>query len=51
MSYTEVSICIPVYNAEKYIEKTIKSILNQTFKDFELIVFDNCSTDSTLKIQ
>ncbi|MFX0200277.1 MAG: glycosyltransferase family 2 protein [Candidatus Hodarchaeota archaeon] len=45
---TKLSVCIPVYNGEKYIGTTIHSILNQTFKDFELIISDNCSTDNTL---
>jgi glycosyltransferase involved in cell wall biosynthesis len=45
-----VSICIPVYNAEKTIGKTIASILNQKYKNLEITVVDNCSTDSTVKI-
>ena len=45
-----VSICIPVYNAEKTIGKTIASIVNQTYKNIEIIVVDNCSSDSTVKI-
>ena len=44
------SICIPVYNGEKTLERAIKSTLSQTFKDFELIVCDNASTDKTEKI-
>jgi glycosyltransferase involved in cell wall biosynthesis len=45
-----VSICIPVFNGEKTIEKTIDSLLNQTFKNIEIFVVDNCSSDSTVKI-
>ena len=45
-----VSICIPVYNAEKTIGKTITSIVNQTYKNIEIIVVDNCSSDSSIKI-
>lgn len=43
-----ISIIIPVYNAESYINKTIDSVLGQTFKKFELILIDDASTDSTL---
>lgn len=45
-----VSIGMPVYNGEKYLEQAIKSILNQTFTDFELIISDNASTDGTQSI-
>jgi glycosyltransferase involved in cell wall biosynthesis len=44
---SKVSIGLPVYNGEKFIEKRIKSITSQTFKDFELIISDNSSTDMT----
>lgn len=46
----KVSIGIPVYNGEKFITNRIDSIFNQTFKDFELIISDNASTDVTEKI-
>lgn len=45
-----LTVLLPAYNAEKYIEETLNSILNQTFKDFELIVIDDCSTDNTNKL-
>jgi glycosyltransferase involved in cell wall biosynthesis len=45
-----LSIGIPVYNAERFVEQGIQAILNQTFTDFELIVSDNCSTDRTPEI-
>ncbi|GMT49866.1 MAG: glycosyl transferase [bacterium] len=45
----KVSVNMPVYNGEKYIDEAIQSILNQTFKDFELIIIDNASTDQTVK--
>jgi glycosyltransferase involved in cell wall biosynthesis len=45
-----VSVCIPAYNNEKYIKDTIESILNQTYQNIELVVVDDCSTDSTWDI-
>jgi glycosyltransferase involved in cell wall biosynthesis len=45
-----LSIGFPVYNGEKFIKKRIESILNQTFKDFELTISDNASTDTTQMI-
>ncbi len=45
-----VSVLMPVYNCEKYIFESVKSVLNQTFTDFELIIIDDCSTDATLSI-
>ena len=45
-----VSVIIPTFNCEKYIQRTINSILNQTYQNFELIIVDDCSTDKTFKI-
>ena len=45
-----VSIIIPVYNTEKYIEKCILSVLKQKFQDFEVLLIDDGSTDSSGKI-
>lgn len=45
-----VSIITPTYNSEKYISQTIESIINQTHTNWELIITDDCSTDSTIKI-
>lgn len=45
-----VSIVIPVYNAEKYIENCIRSILRQTYEEWELVLIDNGSTDGSLEI-
>jgi glycosyltransferase involved in cell wall biosynthesis len=45
-----ISVIIPVYNGQLTIEETVKSVLNQTFTDFELIVINDGSTDSTLDI-
>lgn len=44
---TELSIIVPVFNSEKYLDKCIKSILAQTFSSFELILVDDASTDSS----
>lgn len=46
----KVSIIIPTYNSEKFLERAVNSVLNQTFRDWELIIVDDCSTDNTLQI-
>ncbi|MBK7981678.1 MAG: glycosyltransferase family 2 protein [Ignavibacteriae bacterium] len=45
-----ISVLLPVYNGEKYLSQSIKSILNQTFRDFEFIIVDDGSIDNTEKI-
>ena len=45
-----VSVGLPVYNGESFLEQTIESVLGQTFTDLELIISDNASTDDTEKI-
>ena len=45
-----ISVIIPIYNCEKYIGRCIESILNQTYKNFEIICIDDGSTDSSLNI-
>ncbi|MBA4854077.1 glycosyltransferase [Emticicia sp. BO119] len=45
-----VSVLMPVYNAERYLKEAINSILNQTFKDFELVILNDASGDSSKDI-
>ena len=46
----KVSVIIPVYNVERYLERCLNSVINQTEKDFEIILIDDGSTDSSGKI-
>src|SRR5699024_11202248 len=46
----KISVIFPVYNVENYVKKSIQSVLKQTFTNFELIVVNDCSTDSSLDI-
>ena len=46
----EISVVMPAYNAEKYIEEAIQSILDQSFKDFEFIIINDGSADNTLNL-
>lgn len=50
MDNPRISVLMPVYNCEKYLDEAITSILNQTFSDFELIVINDGSTDRTDEI-
>lgn len=45
-----VSVIIPVYNAERFVKQTIESVLNQTYKEIEIIVIDDNSTDASASI-
>ena len=45
-----ISIIIPVYNCEKYISRCLRSIINQTYKNLQIIVVNDGSTDNTLNI-
>mgnify|MGYP006074930725 CR=1 FL=1 len=45
-----IAIKIPTYNVQATIEQTIRSLLNQTYQNFKIYIYDNCSTDSTLSI-
>ena len=50
MNHPTISVIIPVYNGEKYLPEAIDSILKQTFQDFEIIVIDDGSRDSSVQI-
>jgi glycosyltransferase involved in cell wall biosynthesis len=45
-----ISVCMPVYNAERYVAQAVESILDQTFGDFEFLILDDASTDGSIEI-
>ena len=46
----KISVIVPIYNSGKYLDKCLKSLLNQTFKDFEVIIVNDGSTDNSQEI-
>ena len=46
----KISVIMPLYNAERYLEESLKSVLSQSLSDFELICINDGSTDNTLNI-
>jgi len=50
LSKLKFSICIPVYNGALVVGETLKSILSQSFSNYEIIISDDCSKDETLKV-
>ena len=50
MKTPEISVIMSVYNGETYLEEAIESVIQQTFSDWELIIINDCSTDSTGEI-
>ena len=45
-----ITVIIPVYNSEKTIKSAIRSVQNQNFRDIEILLIDDCSTDKSLSI-
>lgn len=50
MEKHQITVIVPCYNVEKYVEKSLKSLLDQTYKNLKIIAIDDCSTDNTYKI-
>ena len=50
MSHPVLTVLMSVYNGEKFLEESIKSILNQTFENFEFLIYDDGSTDNSVRI-
>src|SRR5262245_56958036 len=50
MAEPKVSICIPTHNAEPFMERTLRSVLAQTFEDYEIVLSDDGSEDATLAV-
>ncbi len=46
----DLTVAICMYNAERYVEETLKSVMNQTFQGFELLIVDDCSTDGSVAL-
>ena len=50
MSEAKISVIVPVYNVEQYLRQCLDSVINQTFKDLEIICVDDCSPDNSAEI-
>lgn len=50
MTAGKVSIVVPVYNAEKYLEETVESVRKQTYENWELLLVDDCSSDKSAEV-
>lgn len=50
MNNIKISVIIPVYNTEKYLKRCLDSVINQSLKEIEIIIINDCSTDSSLNI-
>ena len=50
MNNIQVSVIIPVYNVEQYLRQCLDSVINQTYKDIEIIIVNDCSPDNSLQI-
>ena len=50
MKKAKVSVIIPVFNASKYIDKCVNSVINQSYKNYEIVVIDDGSKDDSLQI-
>ena len=46
----KISVIVPIYNASKFLDKCLKSLINQTYKDLEIILINDGSTDNSLEI-
>ena len=50
MDNAKISIIVPVYNIDKYLEKSVDSLINQTYKNLEIILIDDGSSDNSPQI-
>jgi len=48
--YGKVSVIMPNYNCEKFVEETVRSVMNQTYDNWELLIVDDCSTDNSVEV-
>ena len=48
--HAKISVIVPIYNVEKYLRKCLDSLVSQTYSNLEIILVNDCSTDSSLEI-